>query len=255
MKQTSDPLERLRAANPVPAASVEQTRPDPVLFRAIVTGEVDRRPHRSPRPARRWLRLVVPSLALTGLLGGTVGFALLRDPVPKPQNVGCYETADLQAHTEVVGVGRDGPLAACAELWRRGVLGTGGEVPPLVECVLTTGVVGVFPATSGQDVCATLAPPAPLPTSPTAPPSPPPAVDVTERFRVFREAVLPQFVDGPCLDQRAASDVVRRELDRAGLGDWRITAVGEFTADRPCATLAFRPEIREVALVPSPPRR
>ena len=249
MISTSDPLERLRAANPVPAATVGRDRPDPVLFATIVSGQTDRRRH--PPPVHRRLRLLVPALALTGLLGGTVAYALLRDPVPKPQTAGCYETADLQARTEVIGIGREGPLAACAQLWREGVLGAGGEVPPLTECVLAAGVVGVFPADPGRDVCAALAGPLPTTTVTTAPP----VADVNERFRAFREVVLPQFADARCVDPRSATDVVRRELDRAGLGQWRVVPAGQFTAERPCATLDFRPASGEVVLVPSPPRR
>ncbi len=251
MIDTSDPLDRLRAANPVPAEQAAQVRPDPVLFRAIVSGGLGAPPEH--RPARRRLRVVVPALAVTGLLGGTVAYALLRDPVPKPQNAGCYESVDLQARTLVVGVDREGPLAACAELWREGVLGTGGDVPPLTECVLPTGVVGVFPATPGPNVCAALV--APLPSTTAVPAVPAPPADMSERFRLFREAVLPRFLDVPCLDQRAATDVVRRELDRAGLAEWRISVGGAFTPDRPCASLGFRPEAAEVVLVPSPPRR
>lgn len=255
MIPTSGPLERLRAANPVPAATVAPIRPDPVLFRAIVSGELEERPVVRPRPARRRRRLVAPALAVTGLLGGAVAYGLLRDPAPKPETAGCYERADLEARTEIVGVGADGPLAACAELWRRGVLGPGGEVPPLTECVLSTGVVGVFPArTTGVDVCTSLV--SPTTTGVTLPTTiAPPTADVNERFRLFREAVLPRFVDAACVDPGAATDIVRRELDRAGLGDWRITSAGPFTPDRPCATLGFRPEAREVLLVPSPARR
>ena len=246
----NDPLERLRAANPVPPETAK-TRPDPVLFRAIVSGDLDRVPAR--RPARWRARILVPVLAATGLLGGTVAYALLRDPVPKPQNAGCYESADLEARTLVVGVGREGALAACAELWREGVLGTGGEVPLLTECVLSTGVVGVFPATPGDDVCGALT--APLSTTTPGTAASPPPTDVNERFRSFREAVLPQFLEAACLDPRTATEVVRRELDRAGLGEWRIASADDFTADRPCATLGFRPESSEIVLVPSSARR
>ena len=249
MIHTSDPLERLRAANPIPAASLTHDRPDPVLFAAIVSGALDGRSRTGP--GRRRLRLLVPALAVTSLVGGPVAYALLRDPAPKPQNAGCYETADLEARTEVVGVGPEGPLAACAELWLAGVFGPGAAAPALTECLLPTGIVGVFPADRGGDVCAALRGGSPTTTRVTAPG----VADANERFLAFRDEVLPRFLDAPCVDPRSGSDLVRRELDRAGLGDWRVAPAGEFTADRPCATLGFRPESGEVALVPSPPRR
>ncbi|MDQ3897133.1 MAG: hypothetical protein M3326_07800, partial [Actinomycetota bacterium] len=178
-------------------------------------------------------------------------YGALRDGVPKPETTACYETADVEARAEVVGVGRDGPVAACADLWRRGVLGSGGDVPPLTECVLDTGVAGVFPASPGGDVCTRLVVPstAPPPASTTVP-----TADVNGRFLAFRDAVLARFVDVSCVEPQAAAETVRRELDRAGLRDWTIRA-GQFTAERPCASLAFRPEDREIVLVAAPPRR
>ena len=245
MIHTIDPLERLRRAIPVPPSTVARLRADATLFHAVTTGQLDVR-----RPVRRRLRLVVPALAITSTLGGAMAYGVLRDTPPKPQTVACYAQADLEADTRVVGVGREGALAACAELWRRGALGAGGQVPSLIECVLPTAVAGVFPAAPGQDVCRSLV------TAPEAPTTgPPPTVaDVTERFRMFREAVLPRFVDAACVEAGPATDIVRRELDRAGLADWRIRA-GDFSPDRPCATLSFRPENREVVLSPSTPRR
>ncbi len=242
MMHTSDPLERLRAANPVPPEAMEALRPDPVLFRAVTSGAP------ASRRARRRSRILVAVLATTSVLGGAVAYGLLRDGVPKPQNVACYEQADLEARTDVVSVGDDGPIAACAELWQRGTLGPGGQVPPLVECVLETGVVGVFPASAGDDVCRRLVAPGATTTSP-----PPTLADVNDRFLAFRDAVLPTFRESPCVERAAATRLVRTELDRAGLSDWQIRA-GEFSAERPCATLSFRPENREIVLTPAPPR-
>ncbi|MDQ4067993.1 MAG: hypothetical protein M3203_00705 [Actinomycetota bacterium] len=245
MIHKGDPLERLRSVNPVPRATVERLGPDPVLFRAIVAEEAV-----GPRPARRRIRILVPALAATSVLGGAVAYGMLRDQHSKPQSAACYEQADVEARTEVVGVGPEGPVAACAELWRGGVFGWPGEPPPLAECVLATGVVGVFPTTGTQDVCRQIGVEAEVTT--TAPP--PTLADVNERFRAFREAVLPRFVDSPCMEPGPAAEVVRRELDRAGLGEWRVRT-GDFSPDRPCATLWFRPEVGEVVLVPAPSRR
>jgi hypothetical protein len=157
-----------------------------------------------------------------------------------------------------------GPIEACADVWRRGAFGGGTQVPPLVACVLPTGVAGVFPATAGTDVCTALnlvpitpttSPPAPTTPAPgPAPAPPPPAADLNTRILNFRDAVLGQFLDAPCMAPATGADIVRRELDRAGLGDWTVVS-GAFTADRPCATLSLRPEERQVLLVPATPRR
>lgn len=255
MIDMSDPLARLRSVNPVPAAQVALLEPDRELFRQIVSGAVA-----APLPAARRRRPVrrrlVPALVVASLLGGAVAYAVLRDEVTKPLNVACFEGADLAADTAAATVGDDGPLAACAELWRRGEFGPVAEVPPLTECTLASGVVGVFPATAGADTCATLdLPPTPSTTGPPAPaPDPPAPADVNSRVLAFRDATVPQFQDAPCVSPQDATAIVRRELQRAGLADWTIVAEG-FTAERPCATLGIQAEARRVILVPGTPRR
>ena len=44
--------------------------------------------------------------------------------------------------------GRD-PVAACAGLWREGLLGAGSTVPALVACVLPSGIAAVYPGRAG----------------------------------------------------------------------------------------------------------
>lgn len=260
MIDQNDPLERLRAANPVPAQVSTLPSPDPVLFHRIASGMAEQQYARARR--RRRARRLVPVLVVSSLLGATTAYALRRTVPAKPQSVACYEAPDLESRTEVVPVDRDGPVDACAELWRRGVLGVGGERPPLVECVLESGVAGVFPARPGVDACRHLAD-APRPsdpatagaTDPRPVPVPPPDGRVNERFLAFRDVVLPQFLDRGCIDARAGVAIVRRELDAAGLGDWVVVPGDGFSPERPCATLLFRPEAREVVLVPAPGRR
>ena len=248
-----DPLMRLRAANPIPPATVTEFRADPALFRAITTGTLGQGGAQTRRRARRRrARIAVPALAVAGLLGGAVAYGVLGDGAPKPHTVACYERADLEAHAAVVGVGREGPVAACAALWERGAFGSDREVPALAECLLPIGVVAVFPATPGHDVCRAVAG-SQAPAAATTAPSPTLA-DVNDRFLAFREAVRPQFLDVPCVDPKDAAAIVRRELDRAGLSAWTVRS-GPFSPERPCATLSFRPEQAEVVLVPGTPRR
>ena len=271
MIDQSEPLERLRAANPVlaserspvPAAS----SPDAVaLFRRIVgeeTAGAPARPLGRTRAARR-ARPLVPAV-LVALVTGTVAYGLTGGRVSKPQTAACFQRADLTSRTEVVRVDARGPAAACADLWARGVFG-GAAVPTLAECALPSGTVGVFPTTGGPGGCGRLGLGAPTPAGTGAAPEPTPTssvatapTDVNVAFLAFRDAVLPRFLDEPCVAPDAALDLVRRELDRAGLGDWTVRTgqgVGDgFSPDRPCATLAFRPAEHQVVLVPSPPRR
>lgn len=259
MIDTNDPLVRLRAANPVPPSEVELLRPDPVLFARITAVQPVPMPHRPRR--RRGLRLA-PALVVTSLVGGAVAYGLLRGDVSSPETVACFEAADPASATEVAAVEAAGPIEACAALWRRGAFGADTEVPPLVACVLATGVAGVFPATAGADVCtalnlvpiSTTQPPPTTTPRPGPAPAPPPAADLNTRILDFRDAVLGQFLDAGCMAPATGEEIVRRELDRAGLGDWTILSSG-YTAERPCATLSLRPDQRLVVLVPAPARR
>lgn len=260
MMNLRDPLDRLRAVNPVLLTDTTLSRPDPVLFRRITAdAPLTLRPDRPRRRARRF----VPALLVTSLVGGVTAYALLRGEVTVPETVACYGSASLEADTEGVSVDERGPAAACAGLWRRGVFGAGLEVPPLAECVLDTGVVGVFPTAAAQDVCAILN----LPPVPTSAPSATSTstvrgeapADPNARVLAFRDAIAGPFIESPCMEPAAGAALVRRELDRAGLGDWTVRG-GEgqggdgFSAQRPCATLSLRPENREVVLVPTPRR-
>ena len=261
MIDTSDPLERLRAANPVSPADVAHLRPDPALFGRITAARPVPSAHRPRR--RGGARRLVPALVVASLVGGAAAYGWLRGDVSSPETVACFEAADPASSTEVVAVEAAGPVAACSALWRRGVFGAGTEVPPLVACVLSTGVAGVFPATAGADVCTALnlvpitptQPPPPTTASPGPAPTPPaPAADLNTRILSFRDAVLGQFIDAGCMPPATGEDIVRRELDRAGLEDWTVLSTG-YTAERPCATLSLHPDQRQVVLVPATPRR
>lgn len=263
---TSDPLERLRAVNPVTAAAALLIEPDPVLLRRLLAGASPAVTGRAA-PRRRRGRRLVPALIATSVLGGAGAYGVLRDGVSRPGTVACFELADLTAFTEVVRAPAAGPVEACAGLWRRGVLGAGTEVPPLVACVLPSGVAGVFPAPAGADVCTALdlVPVSPAPARPSNPgqpgqPVPPqpsaPGVttDVATRIVGFRDAAVAAFLAAPCVSPEAGEDIVRRELARAALGDWTVVR-GPFSADRPCATVSVQAEERQVFLVPGTARR
>ena len=87
MIDSSDPLERLAAVNPVPRAEVFLLRPDPVLFNRITSTPPG--PQGAPliahrggqRRRRRRGRRLVPALVATSFLGGAVAYGLLRGGV------------------------------------------------------------------------------------------------------------------------------------------------------------------------------
>ena len=272
-----DVLERLRACNPVPAGrfddlvwtDIAQAQFQRIVATPAVPARV--RGRLAPVPAvpgaGRGRRRRVPRVAvLAGAVSLSVAvaaYALVTRPTSKPQNVACFAAADLTANTAVVGVDAQGPVAACAGVWARGFLGP-TRPPPLRACLLESGVVGVFPEAPGRDVCLDLGlAAASSPAPPTTEPAgirlaPDDQVVDHARFFAFRDAALSRFVGQECIGAVAAEEIVREELDRAGLDGWTVTTgVGAdgagFSAGRPCASLSFHPEVWSVDLVPVPP--
>ena len=196
---------------------------------------------------RRGRRLVVGALvpAVALLLAG-VGVAayLLTRPATQLEGIGCYRAASLEADTAVISADGRSPAAACADVWRYEF---GREPPSLHACVLESGAVGVFPGANGE-TCRRLGL-AELAAG---------YVAEARRFAKLRDALVARFEAG-CVGEAEARRIVREELSDRGVGDWRIEEGaglrGEgFSANRPCAGLAFDGERKVVTLVPEPRR-
>jgi len=256
MTDGSDPLERLRAANPVHAEQlpdIAESARARALFEEITEMETlhPAGPEiiRPPATAgQRHRRRLVPVVALVGLsLGGAAAYALVTRDASTTHSVACYQAANLEATTAVVtGDGRTA-VEVCAEAWNRGVFGP-LPAPALQGCVLNSGVAAVFPATAGNDVCVALR----LASLSAGAPSP-----AEKSFLAFKEAVVDRFTSERCVDPDRGAAVVHEELNRAGLATWTV-AVGDgvqgegFSPQRPCAGLAFEQAQRKVVLVPQP---
>jgi hypothetical protein len=270
-----DPLERLRAANPVPAGQLDDLvfgAPAQALFRRIValdaSAPVRARQSRTPvapvttaprPPSRRRIPKVAVVGAALAVSVGVAGYALVGHQPSKSATVACFMAADLRANTAVVDVDRRGPGAACADFWATGAFGRPAIPPPLRACILESGVVGVFPEDPGRDVCLDLgltaaAPPSPTTTGGRGPGPTNGPISEDDRFLMFRDAILARVIGQPCIGPEPATALVREELGRAGLGGWTVrTGEGGFTAERPCASLSFLPAERTVVLVAGPP--
>ncbi len=256
MTDESDPLARLRAANPVHAEHLPQIAESArarTLFEEITDMETlhaaETEIHRAaPTNAGRRRRRLVPLVALAILvLGGGAAYALVTRTATTTHSIACYEAADLQASTAVVAADGRGPVDVCTGAWNRGVFGV-SPAPALQACILKSGVAAAFPSTPGVDVCARLR----LAALGAGGPRP-----GDKTFLAFKEAVIERFVNDPCVDPDRGATVVRQELDRAGLGSWTV-GVGEgihgegFSPLRPCAGLAFDQAKQRVVLVPQP---
>jgi hypothetical protein len=117
---------------------------------------------------RRPARVTIVAVATAGLLGagGVAAYsAINQEPVTDTTAVRCFASIDV--HGDWISYSRienpgdtphmTDPISSCAHLWRIGMLPLGGPhpgatrhnadepVPPLTECVIDTGVAGVFP--------------------------------------------------------------------------------------------------------------
>lgn len=250
----SDAFEALRLANPVPDESSVATLVDDVddvdaLLDSILAGLAP--PAGRPREARRLVATVgVSAVALGGLVGGRY---IATRPTTRPVSVTCFSAAGLDARS-VVETGGGEPLDRCAQAWRTGAFGRPSEPPPLVGCVLPSGVLGVFPGSS-EATCDTLGAARP---APGGGPRPVPAPGIgTATDAVELEATLTAAISGArCRTRDDALEVVRRELAARNLSAWRIEEGagdgGGFDSVRRCASVAIDVERHVVTLVPVP---
>ena len=246
-----DAFVALRAANPVPdeavlAAVVADV--DAVLA-TVAAGPGQTR----PRERRVAAVIGLSAVAVGGLVGAGV---VLTRPSTKPVSVACYSDASLQARS-VVDTGRQGdPVERCRQMWRDGAFGD-VPAPPLVDCVLPSGVVAVFPG-PGQATCDVLGLARHqwgdertgddgggdgdgLGT----------AADATALHAALTGAVT----STRCLGRDEARHIVQAELARLGLDGWRIEQAADQAGDDPlrrCASVTVDAERHAVRLIPVP---
>lgn len=252
MMSPPDAFEALRLANPVPdESSVATLLLDPYAMLDTVLA-------RSAPPAGRQCdgrRLVatvgVSAVALGGLVGGRY---ILDRPTTKPISVACFGSADLQARS-VVDTGSGDPVDRCGQAWRDGAFGRVSDPPPLVECVLPSGAVGVFPGSSAA-TCDSLGAARPAPGGGQPPAVPGDGTGTAADAIALRTALTEAITSARCTTAEEARQVVDRELAARGLGAWRIQEGagdgGGFDAVRRCASVAIDVERRLVILVPVP---
>jgi hypothetical protein len=228
------PRDRLRDANPVPLPDAPSpTSPQArATFERIVRSAPVRRRRAGRR--RRYVLVLVPVVLVSAL---AAGYQWLRT-AGEPLVVVCYGGPSLQARQAVVPGSDPTDVAACRALWRQGgqfARASRGSAPPLQACVLPTGAVGVFPGVRGEDPCDHLG----LAHAGSE------GADVAK----VQAAVTDQLL-ARCVGRYEAVALVREELDRHGLGDWRIVVSPPFSQAAPCASVAVNVPRRTVLIVP-----
>ncbi|HZQ88191.1 MAG TPA: hypothetical protein VFA83_25310 [Acidimicrobiales bacterium] len=250
---TPDLDDLLRRANPVEDARL----PAPVdhapaqLLYEHITGT----PYAgAPKPSRRTFGTLMAAVAALGLVGGGVAYAGLRpSKVRAHLSVACYAQDSLDGRVATVTATADGPVAACANAWALGGVGT-GPVPLLAACVAPSGVASVFPSAAGANVCAQLGL-APLPAAAggaptTAAPGALTTSDTVDLLIQVRNGII-SSLQGQCLDASTATLTVQHILQAARL-PWSVKVPNPFPPDHPCASPAFDEQNDEVLLIGIP---
>lgn len=219
-----DPLDVLRDANPVPALSA--ARPgDEALLQSILA---------TPR-ARRTRKLWV--VGGTGVVAvALAAFAVFHQSSPKdPTAVVCYSDAH-DPPKEKVGLSMvEDPVAACAEQWNSGVLGS-GSVPALTACISNDGTIAVIPG--DQQVCSKLGLDNWVGSFSTG----------EEKLISFTEAVTDYFAS-KCVAPDDAVSAAQRLLDEWHMAGWSIQNSGGWTSARQCTGSGVDPANKHVIVV------
>ena len=243
-----DPLDAVRRfqADP-PAPSDDAVARGEARLRAEIAGKPVRR-----RRRRRRIALVLVPVAL---VAAGAGYAL-QEPARVDAGPACGSEPTIRPEsTTVLSPDAGDPVAACAALWRDGVVSGDGTrraaAPELTACVAPTGVVIVLPG-GGPGFCER-AGGRDLPAGYAA---------RRERFAALFADLDARFSRGDgrgrnpgfeCVtDFARARAIVERILAVHGFADWRVVASDErYGPDRPCATLAYDERGKTVTVVPT----
>ena len=248
MSDPVDPFELLRELNPVDAEDVADAASTVEAQRALE--EIIAGTRRSPttqtlrRPRIRRLRRRTYLLALVPIAGAIAAASwALTQGATKQLTIGCYASANLEAHTVVVEAGSDSVVDACRAVWQRGDFGN-QPAPRLQACVLSSRAIGVFPSPT-EAACSQLK------LAPVTATTPPPSQAGASPL-ALKNALVRKFLTDRCMNEQQATTTVQTEFRRLRLTNWQVQTNGPFNSNRPCASLAFDEEQHRVLLVPMP---
>jgi hypothetical protein len=228
-----DVFERLAAADP--ARSHAPFNPTSLRGQALFERSL------TPPPRRFWTRKRVAAVVVATAVAAAAAFAWTHRKHPtRVQSIACYQTASLKSSLYVVTPDPD-PIASCRDLWVNGPIARTGRPPPLVACIIPTGVLGVFPG--GPSTCARLH----LSTAASL-------VPADRKVAALRDRLVAAFGTSGCLAPDEGRAVAAQALSELRFRGWRIAASGPFGADRPCVSYSLDEVNKTVFLVPYPRR-
>lgn len=185
------------------------------------------------RQQRRRLWLLVPAALMLVAAGW-----LLAQPSERPHEVSCYREASTGADRAEAQVGADDdPVSVCARLWESGDLWAEPRPSELASCVTPARSIAVVPG-DGEESCVALGW-APL------------DWDASAREVSLLDADLRRFhLDHACPSEEEARAHAERLLERHGLEDWDVQAVGQTTPEEPCVSIGIDSDDDRLLLTP-----
>lgn len=264
-----DAMAALRAANPVPEPPSDAAPDD-----GFVDGDAHDEDRArlaavlAPSPSskignvrslaehrRRHRRTVVTGIAVLGVVMTTAAWAYINNrPAADPMTVLClnqpetFDSADPNAAVPLQGIAAQflagDPFKRCDAAWSKPEFDNqpAQPPPPLVGCVLPSGVLAVMPGSSGT-VCDRLG-----------------LARWSGRFRDDAAAitkVATELTDWigtqSCPDSLEAAPRARAALASAGLSKWKLVTVDKPRPGQPCAIYGFDFSKRTISVDYVPP--
>ncbi|WP_322760089.1 hypothetical protein [Frankia sp. Cr2] len=188
---------------------------------------------------RRWA--VVPgAVAIAGSLAAAGWGLLPGGQATDATTVSCYSTVNLDGDVGIVGSAAVAdPAGACRTVWRQSGI---SEPATTAVCVTPMGMIAVFPSDGSCQKLGLR-----------------PFTGVSEdaaNLAAFKEDASEAVATAPCQSRSVIVTMIRQELDAHSLGTWRIDESGynqPWAEGRPCASLGFDDEGKNVIIVPMPP--
>ena len=231
-----DPVEWLASLDPLrDEEQWNDVRRDPEAL------ELYRRVNAEIGAAARRRRVLVGVVAAAIVLAATgAGYLATRQPTD-PTGVACYSEFD-RSSSAVVVPHHPSPLETCRRAWFSSEFDEalpGEQSPPLLGCVLDSGMAAVFPR-SGNQGCSDLG----LAT----------LADhrVDDRVQEFIEE-LSSELRSRCVPPQEARELAQDELDALDLVGWTARISRDDAPAQWCASLAVDAPSRVVLIVPIPP--
>jgi hypothetical protein len=232
----ADPFDLLRLANPVDEATLAPTTQHPpaqaTLFAIRLSSALPRR--------RRNRSLWVMIAAVVSAAAITAAAIAVTHKASVTTGVACFGQPSLGGHIVATGPTAPTAIETCAKAWAEGRFGTAQTPPPLIDCVLESGAVGVFPSTDPA-LCDRLG---------LARHDPAQRLD-TDPAVILAERLSDRVATGVCYDEATTERYIRDQLPGLGIAGWTVVPPPD-ARNGPCYTGSVDSKNHAIHVAPQP---